>query len=123
MEHTCNQVERFNTLSKQVAGVKVDLDEHRTVQQEQEKERLAYRVTRQTRDEEITKKLSTIELALFGNKDLKIVGDHDMISEMHTLMVGGSIIKKTLIWVFSTVIALGGAVILYFELIKNIRNK
>lgn len=56
--HECNQVERFNNLNQQVAGLKVDLDEHRKAQQEQDIERLAYREERIKHD---TKLLESFE--------------------------------------------------------------
>lgn len=123
MSHNCNQIDRFNSLDKQISKIKDDFSDHRKTQEEYEKERIEYREVRKIHDKELAKKLSTIELALFGNKELGIVGDHEMIKEMHAVMIGSSIIKKTLIWVFSTTMAIGGAIVLWFELAKNIREK
>ena len=60
MEHTCNQTERFNNLNQQIAGIKVDLDEHRTAQQAQDMERLAYRDERKKHDAKMLASLDAL---------------------------------------------------------------
>jgi len=68
-------------------------------------------------------RIDAIERAMFGDEQLRIKGDHQMIKEMHAIMVGGNIIKKTLVWVFSVTLAIGGAVIMWFEIFKNVGKK
>ena len=121
-EHLCIQTGRFDTMSKQVAGVKADLDEHRAVQQASEAERMDYREKREAHDLAISNELETIKLALFGDKRLGIPGDHDLITEMHALLVQGNTIKKFFTWLFGAIMAVIIAVLYIMKLIQNMKR-
>lgn len=69
-----------------------------------------------------TKRIENIELALFGNEELGIKGDHLMITEMHKVLVQGGVFKKMLVWIFSTIMAVGSAVLLFFHLMKEFKK-
>jgi beta-xylosidase len=118
--HECIQTNRFNVMSKQVAEVKADIDGHRAAQQESDAERMTYREKREQHDLVISNELETIKLALFGNEKLGIAGDHQMLKEIHSLLVQGSTIKKFLAWLFGSIMGIIFAVLYIFHLFKDI---
>jgi DNA repair exonuclease SbcCD ATPase subunit len=59
-EHVCNQGKKFDAINESVGEVKRDLDEHRKIQQEQDREREKHRITQQAHDKAIDTKLNEI---------------------------------------------------------------
>ena len=118
----CVQTSRIDTMSKQVAEVKLDLDQHRAAQQKNDAERMDYREKREAHDLAISNELETIKLALFGDERLEIPGDHKMIQEMHALLVQGSTLRKFFTWLFGSIMAIIIAVLYIMKLIKNLNG-
>ena len=72
---------------------------------------------------ENTRRNDELYRAMFGDETLGEIGDHQMIKEMHTLLIEGNTIKRFTIWFFGTTVAIVSAVVLFFQLIKNLGSK
>jgi hypothetical protein len=68
-------------------------------------------------------KLDKLYFAMFGDKEMDEIGTKAKVDEMHKLLTQGNTIKKTLIWVFSVTMSIGGAIILWMELLKSTKSK
>lgn len=58
--HDCNQGDKFDEITNKIIVVKKDLDEHRKIQQEQDKLRERHRIDQQAHDRELDKKLTNL---------------------------------------------------------------
>lgn len=64
-------------------------------------------------------RIDKIELALFGDEKLGEVGDHQMIKEIHALIVKGNAIRKFTVWFFGITMAFISAGILIWRFFKD----
>ena len=74
-------------------------------------------------NEQQKNQINRLETAIFGDAFTKEKGMKDKVDDMHSLLVGTSVIKTFVVWVFSTTLAIGGAVLMWFEVTKSMKDK
>jgi hypothetical protein len=60
--------------------------------------------------------------AMFGEKDSKELGTKEKVDEIYELLVAGGVIKKTLAWTFGTIVSIGAAFYMFFNIWKDFKK-